>query len=164
MDPACYQAKAKLLLGSYRHVCWASFGSFSHVADADYFVCDEEIDHALDYLMNFPPDEDKRLFEQKLKALFDSKWMIDLVDNAMIQVKEFPYVGELYFELLSKFYLSKLKYGEAELLEIFQLERSTYYERKRESLLVFALAFWGTILPKTISMIDQAYDALDEED
>ena len=164
MDPVCYQTKAKLLLDSYRHVCWASLGPFSQVNDADYFICDEEIDHALDYLMNFPPDEDRRLFERKLKALFDSKWMVDLVDNVMIQVKEFPYVGELYFELLSKAYLSKFKYRETELLEILQLERSVFYERKREALMVFALAFWGTVLPKTISMINQAYEECDEEE
>ena len=162
MDPACFQAKAKLLLGSYRHVCWATLGAFSQINEADYFICDEEIDNALDYLMNFPPNEDRHLFERKLKALFDSKWMVDLVDNAMIQVKEFPYVGEIYFELLSKAYLSKLKYRETELLEALQLERSVFYERKREALMVFALAFWGTVLPKTINLIDQAYEEYDE--
>ena len=34
--------------------------------------------------------------------------MIELVDTAMIQVKEFPDSGERYFEILSKYYLNAL--------------------------------------------------------
>ena len=158
MDPVSYQAKAKILLGSYRHVCWASCGSFYLGNDDEYCICDEEIDQALDFLMNFSPEEDKHLLEKKLRALFEAKWLAELVENTMLQVREFPDVGELYFELLSKAYLSKFKYREYEVIEMMDLERSTYYERKREALLVFALAFWGTILPKTIGMINQAYD------
>ena len=162
LNQATYQTKAKLLLGSYRHICWASCGAFSLGNNDEYCFCDEEIDQALDYLMNFSPEEDKHLLERKLKALFDAKWLAELVDNTLIQVKEFPDTGELYFELLSKAYLSKFKYREYEVMEMLDLERSTYFERKREALLVFALAFWGTILPKTVSMIGQAYEEIDD--
>lgn len=156
MDTASYLKKAKLLLGSYRHICWASQGMCRIGTTDDYLISDDEIDNALDYLMNFSPTEEKRVFEGKLKALFDAKWMMELVDEAMVQVNEFPDAGDMYFNLLSKCYLSKFKYGESELLELLNIERSTYYDRKKEAVLIFAWALWGTVLPKTMAMLDDA--------
>ena len=115
MDAKELSAKAKMLLASYRHVCWASIGFCRVGSEEKYMICDDDIDQALTYLVEFSPTEDKRAFESNLKALFDSKWMMELVDDAMVQVKEFPDMGDLYFELLSKFYLSKFKYGENEM-------------------------------------------------
>ena len=156
MDAVVYLKKAKLLLGSYRHICWASQGMCKIGTQDDYLISDEEIDQALDYLMNFSPTEEKRLFEGKLKALFDAKWMMELVDEAMVQVNEYPDAGDVYFNLLSKCYLTKFRYGENELLELLNIERSTYYDRKKEAVLIFAWALWGTVLPKTIAILDDA--------
>lgn len=156
MDVKELSAKAKMLLASYRHVCWASIGFCRVGSEEKYMICDDDIDQALTYLVEFSPTEDKRAFESNLKALFDSKWMMELVDDAMVQVKEFPDMGDLYFELLSKFYLSKFKYGENEMLEMLNMERSTYYDRKKEAILVFAWALWGTVLPRTLFLIEEA--------
>lgn len=164
MDAKELSAKAKMLLGSYRHVCWASIGFCRVGLEEKYMICDEDIDRALSYLVEFSPREDKRVFESNLKALFDSKWMMELVDDSMIQVKEFPDMGDVYFDLLSKFYLSKFKYSENEMLEMLNMERSTYYDRKKEAVLVFAWALWGTVLPKTLFMIEDVDQDLDDFD
>lgn len=156
MDPNLLFLKAKLLLGAYRRVCWASLGTLQIESDADFYVCDEDIDQALKYLENYSPDTDRHEFERNLKMLFDSRWMVELFDDTMVQVKEFPDGGEVYFEILSKVYLSKFKYTEAEMLDILSLERSTYYDRKKEAILVFGLAMWGTVLPKLALMLQQA--------
>ena len=42
------------------------------------------------------------------------------------------------------------------MLDILSLERSTYYDRKKEAILVFGLAMWGTVLPKLALMLQQA--------
>lgn len=84
MDTASYLKKAKLLLGSYRHFCWASQGMCQIGTTDDYLISDDEIDNALDYLMNFSPTEEKRIFEGKLKVLFDAKWMMELVDARLL--------------------------------------------------------------------------------
>ena len=150
------QAKAKLLLGSYRHVCWSAFGVCQHDANDSFCVCDIEIQKAINYLYSFPPAEEKDVFERNLQALFDPRWLVELVDSAMLQVKEFPKTGDKYFTILSKFYLSKFKFAEPDLLEILQMERSKYYDLKKEAVLVFGLALWGTVLPKIQSIIDKA--------
>ena len=140
--------KAKLLLGSYRRICWTTLGACKTRNDDGYCVCNDDIDHALEYLKTYSSTVEKGAFERNIRMLFDSRWMVELVDDAMIQVKEFPDIGDQYFEIISKFFLDKFKYCESELLEVLKLERSSYYDRKREAILVFGLALWGTVIPK----------------
>ena len=35
-----------------------------------------------------------------------------------------------------------------EMLEILNLERSRYYDRKKETVMIFAISLWGTAIPK----------------
>ncbi len=147
-------AKSKLLLGSYRRVCWATLGSCTLDSDDRYGVMFEGPEIALEYLQTYSPTEERAVFERKLKSLFDSRWVMELVDDAMMQVKEFPDTGDQYFEILSKCYLSSMKYPETDLLEILQMERSCYYDRKKEAVLAFGLAMWGTIIPRMKSILE----------
>ena len=68
-------------------------------------------------------------------------------DNAMGRIREYPCRGDLYCEILSKCYLSRFKYKEAEMLEIMDMERSTYYDRKKEAVMLFGLSLWGNAIP-----------------
>ena len=156
IEPDVLFQKAKLVLGAYRRVCWASLGTLQIESDADFYICDDDIGQALDYLNNYSPNIDRHEFERNLKMLFDSRWMVELFDDTMIQVKEFPDGGDTYFDILSKAYLSKFKYSESDMLDMLRLERSTYYDRKKEAILVFGLALWGTVLPKLSLMLQQA--------
>jgi hypothetical protein len=140
--------KAKLLLEIYRDVCWNTVDYVNDLReefqeyDGDY--CSGDMDDALIYLENFAPDEGKERFEERIKGLFETKWMIEIVDAAMIKVKDCPVNGELYFSILSAYYLSKFSFTESEMLEEFGLERSSYYRRKKEAVTVFGLAVWGS--------------------
>ena len=49
------------------------------------------------------------------------------------------------------------------MLEMLQIERSVYYDRKKEATLVFGIALWGTVMPKLSMMLQQAAE-FDEED
>lgn len=34
------------------------------------------------------------------------------------------------------------------MLEVLNMERSSYYDRKKEAILLFGLSLWGTAIPK----------------
>ena len=147
-------AKAKLLLTSYRRVCWASVGLCTLETDDHHCISAEGPESAMEYLRTYPANEERAMFESKLKKLFGSRWVMELVDDAMMQVREFPDVGAQYFEILSKTYLSSIRYPEIDLLETLQMERSCFYDRKKEAVLAFGLAMWGTIIPRMQAAID----------
>ena len=146
--------KAKMLLKSYRQICWTALGSFEVSADESYCLSKTDIAKAIAYLYAYEADTDRRQFEQTMESMFDSKWIIEVVDSAMLQVHEFPDDGNLYFEILQKMFLGRYRYVESELLDILQIERSRFYERKKEAVIIFGLALWGTVLPNIASMME----------
>lgn len=148
LDEENLYQKSKLLLNIYRRVCWTTIGRADYVAEELCLYCGSDLDGALLYLEEFAPDVERERFEAKVKTLFETRWMIELVDTAMIRVKEFPYSGDQYFEILSKCYLTKWKYTESDMLDILNMERSRFYDRKKEAIYIFGLSLWGGAIPK----------------
>lgn len=152
--------RAKLLLSIYRDVCWSTTIRAEELEDNMICYCSGQLSDALVYLETFAPQEKKAEFEEKVQSLFETRWMIELVDNAMLKVREFPYNGILHYEILSRCYLDKFKYTESDLLELLSIERSTYYDRKKEAVYVFGISLWGDALPKMMKFIDEVADEI----
>lgn len=138
--------KTRLLLSVYRDVVWATLTEAECVKE-DIYYFGEELDEALVYLENFAPDIERDAFEARITSLFENKWMIALVDKAMGKVYEYHNNGRLYHEILSKCYLTAFRYTEVEVLELMNLERSTFYDRKREAILLLGISLWGYAIP-----------------
>lgn len=134
-------------------------GSIDRANDVcDTLICTygDSLDGALIYLENFAPDEARERFEERIRSLFETKWIIELVDMAMLKIREYPDKGALYCEIISKAYLNRFKYRESEMLEVLNMERSTYYDRKKEAILLFGLSLWGTAIPKLKDFLESA--------
>lgn len=155
LEMADVYAKAKLLLSIYRDVCWSAAIRAEELEDNLIYYCSGQLSDALLYLETFVPEEKKVQFEERVQALFETKWMIELVDSAMIKVKEFPYNGEMYFEIISRCYLDKFRYTESDLLSLLSIERSSFYDRKKEAIYVFGISLWGDALPKMMKFMDE---------
>ncbi|MFA9466605.1 MAG: DUF1492 domain-containing protein [Velocimicrobium sp.] len=56
-----------------------------------------------------------------------------LIVTAILKVKEYPSLGEYYFKVLQKTYLSKDKSKETDILYELDLSRSTYYKYKKDA-------------------------------
>ena len=138
--------KTKLLLSIYRDVVWATLSDCNCVNEETYYYGDDLTD-ALVYLEEFAPDIERSEFERRVCNLFENKWMIDLIDKAMSKVYDYYNNGRLYHEILSKSYLTAFRYTESELLEILNLERSTFYDRKKEAVMLLGIALWGYAIP-----------------
>lgn len=147
IDEEALYNRSKLILSIYRDICWSVMGRADRIHDEIVCTFGSNLDRALIYLETFAPDEARERFEEKIRSLFESRWMVKLVDSAMLQIREYPCRGDLYFEILSKSYLSRFQYREAEMLECMDLERSTYYDRKKEAVLLFGLSLWGNVIP-----------------
>lgn len=148
-------ARAKLLLSIYRDVCWSAAIRAEDLEENLICYCSGQLTDALAYLETFAPQEKKVEFEERVQGLFETKWMIELVDSAMLKVKEFPHNGELYFEIISRCYLDTFRYTESDLLTMLAIERSSFYDRKKEAIYVFGISLWGDALPKMMKFMDE---------
>lgn len=146
--------KAKLLLEIYRRICWTTMERI-HSTREDLMIssASSELDGALIYLEQFAPDREREQFECRVAALFRTRWMMEIVDTALLVVGEFPDQGRMYFDILSKCYLASKKYSEDEMLEELNMERSRFYDRKKEAVIVFGIALWGVAIPKAKGLL-----------
>lgn len=79
-------SKTKLLLGVYRDVVWITLSESARVNE-ELAYYGEELDSALVYLELFAPDTEKQEFESRISALFENKWMVDLIDTAIGDIR-----------------------------------------------------------------------------
>ena len=152
--PADVLHKSTPVMRIYRDVIWMTAQRAENMKDeAAGFMGESRLDTALTYLMEFAPTEQKQDFESKVTSLFETKWMVDLIDTAFARVLDYPNCGRLYYEILSMNYKTTIRYTESQMLELLNLERSTYYERKREAVMLFGVALWGFAIPGIKNML-----------
>lgn len=154
--------RSKMLLSIYRRVCWTTMTRADCVAEDIVYYCGSDLDGALIYLEAFAPDKERERFESRIKTLFETRWMMELVENAMVKVKEFPDGGEQYFDIISKCYLDRWKYTESDMLELLNMERSRFYDKKKEAIMVFGIALWGNSIPKLKAHLTGAKKEMEE--
>ena len=80
--------------------------------------------------------------------LMQSKMLVDIVDRALVKLRDYPGNGVVYFKILSKQYIYKNRYTESELLDELRMERSVFYDRKREAVQLFSVCLFGYALPE----------------
>ena len=139
--------KAEVLLSIYRDVIWQTLEQvddlYDNISEINSDYLSDDLDSAFTYLANFASSIEQDSFETKLISLTKTKWVIDIIDKAMIRVYNYYGNGPLYHEILSKTYLIKIPYSEDELLEMLDLERSNYYRKKKEAIFLFGISLWG---------------------
>lgn len=139
--------KTKLLLKIYRPVVWSASSRALEVRESVSIYCSRTMEEALEYLANYAPEVEQDRFSEKVQTLFETQWLITIIDNAMNKIYEYPDNGKLYHEILSKQYLTINSYSEFEMLGALNLERSTYYDKKKEAIELFAICLWGYTIP-----------------
>ena len=139
--------RARLLLSSYSGLCW-SRAAWDTLAKDPLSVEDAMCTHlAFQYLRDYSEDETKQEFITRVSNLMDVRVLQDIVNHTLMRVREFPVFGKIHFEILNKCYLSSIGYQEDDILFELDIERSRYYDRKKEAIMLFGIVFWASALP-----------------
>ena len=150
--------QAKLLLTLYRHVVWS--------VECDLYELDvtandfgsRRIQDLIDYLaFDFDGEVDKNKVGDHLKSIAETRDLVILVDKALCRLKTYPGQGELYFNIINRKYIIKYEYTDHELMESMDIERTTYYKRKKEAANLLGTILWGYVLPEMRRVCREAY-------
>ena len=79
-----------------------------------------------------------------------SRVLIDLIEKAVVKIREYPDNGGIYYSIIDLKFLNYFKYSEEDILEELDLERSTYYRKKKEATLLLGYILFGLIMPEYI--------------
>lgn len=139
--------KTKLLLKIYRPVVWTTARKADEVCESAEIYSGRKAHEALEYLANFAPETKQEEFMSEVDSLFETKWLVSLIEHAMDKIYSYPDNGKLYHEILNKQYFTVKKYTEHEILEQINLERSTFYCKKKEAIELFCICLWGYTIP-----------------
>lgn len=150
--------QAKLLLTHYRHVVWSVERDLYDLDITANNFGSRRIQDLIDYLaFDFDGEVDKIKVGDHLKSIADTSDLVILVDKAMCRLKTYPGQGELYFSIINRKYIIKYEYTDHELMETLDIERTTYYKRKKEAINLLGTILWGYVLPEMRKVCREVY-------
>lgn len=145
--------KAKAVLSIYRNVVWSLKNTVDNMVCESMVTYGKDLDTALMYLSEFAPTHKKKDFEAKVNRLFETRWLIGVIDNALDKIADYPEHGEVYSKILYHYFLAKEKETDDGCMLITGLERTSYYLRKKEAISLMGIALWGYSLPTLLHEI-----------
>lgn len=141
---------AKLILKIYRDVVWVLSERAEELQETAWIMGEQDIESGLCYLENFAPDIELQAFEEKVCCLVQNQMLVNIIDRALLRLKRYPDRGELYYEILTKQFIYRFNSTEKELLEELNIERSVFYDRKREAIYLFSVCLFGYSIPEVL--------------
>ena len=141
--------KTDMLLKLYRKVCWSMGEHFEELNAITYESCLGDMEN-LTYLLNFAPEKELDIFRARAVSAMQTRVLIDLIDKAVITIKDYPDNGKTYYSIIDLKYIGYFQFTEDEILEQLNLERSTYYRKKKEATMLLGYVLFGRIIPEYI--------------
>lgn len=143
MDINELKTKTELLLSLYRDICWSVCKRSKECETEAVTFCSNDVDLGLIYLFEFSPTPTKKEFTEKVYSMYHTRYLISKMDDALLRLKEYPKNGELYYRIVKLCYMDKEMLSQDEIIcRLPEMDRSTYYDRKKEAILLFGICLW----------------------
>lgn len=148
MDSDSIWHKTKALLKIYRKVVWVLQQRVQFMVEESSVTYGKSLEKAVAFLNEFAPIEQQYEFEHKVTCLFETKWLINLIDRALMKIQTYPEYGKVYFTIIQKVFLSEEKTTDLYCMEILHMEKTMYYQRKKEAIYLMGISLFGYAIPQ----------------
>ena len=138
-------SKAQRILEAYRSVCWMSDKKLMDLGIDD--DTDKGLMGTVRFLENCPVSANKKGYEVQLLKNTTPQRLSAIVDDCLVQVAKFPGYGKDYLEIINCRYLLKTDEKAEEIYTRLSLERSAYYDRKKEAVMCFGYCLYAIVIP-----------------
>ena len=149
LDEQNLYERSKLLLSIYRNVCWTACDRAAMLREEAEYCYGRELEEGLLYLNDFAPTVEREKFEETVKSLFQTKWLVELVDSAMVKMRDFPYSPQLYFDIVFKCYLAGSDIQNLNYWKRFGWKEAHIMIEKRKQLKYSVYPFGGVLFLKS---------------
>ena len=143
--------KTKLLLMIYRKVVWRMEDTLYDLQGIKNDFGGSRISSLVDFLSielgDYSSAKEKRIMENRLMNVAESKSMIEIVDRALIKLRTHPENGEIYYNIIRDSYINQEKLTDSQIQENHHISQSTYYRHKKKAIELMGIILWGYILP-----------------
>lgn len=153
---------AMLLLKTYSSVVWENANNYNDIINEHSEVYGTPDYSGLEIMTQLGEEKKARELKDKLMNVAENKIMIDAIEMALIHTKEYPYNGQLYYDIISKNFFVKYKYSESEMLESLAMARTTYYRKRKEAIHLFGVSLWGFIIPSIMKTLSTNVEKMEQ--
>ncbi len=157
MDENDLYNKGLKVLSLYREMGWNSAICNTKNVETDLLNREDEIRQALNYLRYLPEEQDDYVIEKKLRPLFDSGIVQEMMRYAMSKVQEYPHNGEIYSKYIKYCFLDGVKHTADEIMELLGISRGTFYDKRKEGITLFGVTFWGFAIPYLTEHLEESF-------
>lgn len=146
---------SKTVLNLYRKVMWAVDSR------ANFMVCESKImygatsESAYLYLSTFAPDDVEDKFSNRVSSVMESKLILLMIYDACLRLKRYPEYGNVYYEIIYNYYISDNKKSDQVCMNKVCLERTVYYQRKKEAIVLMGVILWSYSIPTAINELKE---------
>ena len=149
--------KIKIILEQYKTFSWTNNTGVNLLNIDDYDIYDQVYgEDRFSFLIGYLSNDDMRSFKVRSKTAVQTKEFSELIQAAVLKVKEYPKMGEEYYKILDMKYLNYFDYNEDDILEQLEIERSTYYRKKKEAMYLLGYVLFGFTIPTYIIKANSA--------
>jgi hypothetical protein len=149
LDADSTYKKMDVLLKLYRKINWCLEESEVELNDITYESCYGSSE-TMSYLLNFAPEKEMDVFRRRATAVMQTRVLLELIDRAVMKLRDYPMGGQTYYSIFDLKYLNRWTYTEFEILDMLDLERSTYYRKKKEGTYLLGYILFGYVMPDYI--------------
>ncbi|QUH31152.1 DUF1492 domain-containing protein [Vallitalea guaymasensis] len=146
-NPNVYH-NTKLLLSLYENVLWRINNDIQLIKEECEYEVHKDLDNFIDSLVDVELYVSRSRLDNRLRSIEDSKSLVNLINKAMKMVKSYPNIGERYYSILYKTYITQYKSTTDEMIDYLAISRSTYFREKKKAVNLLGTILWGYLIPQ----------------
>jgi hypothetical protein len=160
-NPQVYH-NTKELLRVYGKVVWCLDHTVKEM-EAECIDCGyDNLFDALSFLASCIDCELNALhLEERTRSMLFTGALVEIVNKALMMLKDYPDKGDRYFEIINKMHILKYRYSEDEMLDFLHISRRSLYREKKEAMNLLGIILWGFLIPNLMESIHDTTLALD---
>jgi len=131
--------KTKTVLGAVRCIYWRTRTNADLIREEAANGLYADIGTALQYLSDFAPINEQKDHEQRILNIYENQTIIKMLESILKSIGDYPENGALYNTILKNYYFDDKRSSDERIYEELGIERTLYYQRKKEAVLLFGL-------------------------
>lgn len=145
------------LLDLYKKVKFRVKNTMAEIDEELYIAERKHLTDMLHELVDYDVTPEKRKIQERLAANDFSLCLLEIMEDALLVVKEYPDNGELYYRLLRYRYFESFKNTNEDVMTMLdQMPYTTYYRKRKKAIKLYAAMMWG--LTRKMKQMNQTYE------
>jgi len=138
----------ELLLKLYRKVLFRVNRKLSQLSDEAWLTDRQSLSTYISSMTAFDTKNRKAQIYEKLLSMETSLSLLEVMEEALIALKEYPDRGDVQYRILRYAYFDEIRMTHEEIMEYCNLSYSTYYRYRRSAVKTYAAMLWGYVIPE----------------